>query len=51
MIWLELLNVLVFAQRTRLAVRHHAADLGIAEGKRKSFRNVTHGKRRKRWLA
>ena len=25
--------------------------LGIAEGKRKSFRNVKHYKRRKRWLA
>jgi branched-chain amino acid transport system ATP-binding protein len=26
-------------------------DLGIAEGKRKSFRNAKHYKRRKRWLA
>jgi len=25
--------------------------LGIAEGKRKSFRDVKHYKRRKRWLA
>jgi branched-chain amino acid transport system ATP-binding protein len=25
--------------------------LGIAEGKRKSFRNAKHYKRRKRWLA
>jgi branched-chain amino acid transport system ATP-binding protein len=25
--------------------------LGIAEGKRKSFREVKHYKRRKRWLA